>query len=134
MAKEVGLWIDQTRAFVVTVTDDGAEVQQIESYLDGSVHPGALWPVRPGTYTGSQQMFPRRLTGRLDKYYDQVMWFISDATAIAIFGPGDAKTEVVKRLEARRLGRRIIAVEAATHMTQPQIVARVRDCFAEQRS
>ena len=53
----------------------------------------------------------REFTGDLNVYYDEVIACIRDAETILIFGPGEAKGELKKRLEKNRLGERIAAVE-----------------------
>jgi hypothetical protein len=59
-------------------------------------------------------------------YYDAVIACIRGAEAILIFGPGDAKGELKKRLESNDLGGRIISIETVDKMTDRQIAAKVR--------
>ena len=55
---------------------------------------------------------------------------IRDADSILIFGPGEAKGELRKAIEeSKDMERRIVGVESADKMTQPQINAKVRDYF-----
>ena len=49
-----------------------------------------------------------------------------DAETILIFGPGEAKGELKKRMERDKIGIRIVAMETADKMTEPQIVAKVK--------
>jgi hypothetical protein len=46
-----------------------------------------------------------------------------------IFGPGEAKGELKRRLASMKLADRVTAVETADKMTDPQIVAKVRTYF-----
>lgn len=55
--------------------------------------------------------------------------FIHGATAIYIFGPGEAKGEFRKRVEHKGLGDCITGVEAADNLTNNQIAAKVQDFF-----
>ena len=55
-----------------------------------------------------------------------------DAEEILILGPGEAKGELKKRLARENLGGRIVGIEAADKMTDPQIVAKVREHFLNQ--
>jgi hypothetical protein len=48
-----------------------------------------------------------------------------------IFGPGEAKGELKKRLESKGLGGRIVGVETTDKMTERQIAAKVRAYFQE---
>src|SRR5712691_5411767 len=51
------------------------------------------------------------------------------AESILIFGPGEAKGELTKRLESENLTGRIVGVETVDKMTDRQIAARVRAHF-----
>jgi hypothetical protein len=67
--------------------------------------------------------------GELAKYYDDILLSVRDAEEILIFGPGEARTELQSHLERAGLGARIVGVEATDKMTEPQIVAKVRERF-----
>jgi hypothetical protein len=56
---------------------------------------------------------------------------IGGAESILIFGPGEAKGELKKRLQRRNLGGRIAVLETVDKMTDRQIAAKVRQHFAE---
>ena len=59
--------------------------------------------------------------GHLANYYDEVIACIGDAETILIFGPGEAKRELKRRMDRDKIGRRIVAMETADKMTEPQI-------------
>ena len=63
-------------------------------------------------------------------YYDAVIASVGGAESILIFGPGEAKGELKKRLEKNRLGGRIAGVGTVDKMTDRQIAAKVRQYFA----
>jgi hypothetical protein len=52
-----------------------------------------------------------------------------DAESIFLFGPGEAKGELKKRLEDDHLDQLIQAVETVDQMTDRQIAAKVREYF-----
>ena len=99
MKTSTGLSIDHRKAIIVTVTDKGEDVQEILSHVDKQL--GRSEGVR-STTPFEAQLVPaddsqeRGLTGHLDAYYDEVL-LIGDAGVILIFGPGEAKGELVKR-------------------------------------
>jgi hypothetical protein len=76
----------------------------------------------------------RELTGHLNIYYEEVISCLRDVESILILGPGEAKGELRKRLEKDNLGRRIVGIETVDKMTDPQIVAQVREHFLNQRA
>jgi hypothetical protein len=67
--------------------------------------------------------------GHLNIYYDAVIASIRDAESILIFGPGEAKGELKKRLEKQDLGGRIVGIETTDRMTDRQIASKVRRYF-----
>jgi hypothetical protein len=71
----------------------------------------------------------RQFTAHLNRYYDEVISHIRDAESILLFGPGEAKVELEKRLASKGLGGRIVGVETVDKMTAPQIAAKVRRHF-----
>jgi hypothetical protein len=134
MRTTVGLWIDHRKAIIVTVTDKGEEIVLIISKVEKQLRRSSDSPLR-GPYE-SQQVHAddsqqRTFTGHLNVYYDAVIAGIGDAESILIFGPGEAKGELKKRLVKNRLGGRIAAVETVDKMTDRQIAAKVRQHFAE---
>ena len=132
MKTKVGLWIDHKQAIVVALMGKGEEIEVVVSQAESQ-------PRRSGAALNPGRGKPRRaiaddirqrvLTSQLNLYYDAVIAAIGDAEAILIFGPGEAKGELQRRLERKKMGRLIAAVEPADKMTRPQVAARVRARF-----
>ena len=129
MKKEVGLWIDHKKTVIVILTDKGQEIKQIGGHLERDAQPVGGWASHSGKDYGEQDRQDMRFTGHLDKYYDEVIAFIHDAESILIFGPGEAKGELEKRIKSKGLPCHIVGVETADEMTDPQIAAKVRTHF-----
>ncbi len=64
--------------------------------------------------------------GHLANYYDEVISCIRAAEAIQLFGPGEAKGELKKRIERDKLDLRITRFETMDKMTERQISQKVR--------
>jgi hypothetical protein len=134
MRAKVGLWIDHRKAIVVTVTDKGEEIVLVISAVEKQRRRSGDSPLK-GPY--EQQHVPaddrrqRTFTGHLNVYYDAVIACLGDAESILIFGPGEAKGELKKRLTRSDLGGRIAGVETVDKMTDRQIAAKVRRHFAQ---
>ena len=73
----------------------------------------------------------KTFTGHLNIYYDAVIACIRNAEAILIFGPGEAKGELKKRLERNNLGGCIVGIQTVDKMTDRQIAAKVRQYFPQ---
>jgi len=132
MKKEIGLWIDHREATIVILTDDGEEIKRIASNsgkhirYSGSSHsktPQGLKEV------ASEDQRDRKFGNQLNKYYDEVIAAIRDADSIQIFGPGEAKGELEKRIEHEGLKAHMLAIETVDKMTDRQISAKVRERF-----
>ncbi len=67
-------------------------------------------------------------------YYDAVIASIREAESILIFGPGEAKGELKKRLDGIKIGDRVVGVETVDKMTDRQIEVKVHEYFAGRRS
>jgi hypothetical protein len=72
----------------------------------------------------------RALTGHLNAFYDTIIGKIATAEVMFIFGPGEAKGELKRRLEHRQLGSRVSALETADKLADRQISAKVREYSA----
>ena len=134
MKTTVGLWIDHRKAIIVALTDKGEATKLIISKVEKQ--PGRFAGVRSTTPYESQQVRAddsreRKFTGHLKIYYDAVIACIRDAESILIFGPGEAKGEMQKRIKKNNLGGRIVGIETVDKMTDRQIESKVRQYFRE---
>jgi hypothetical protein len=68
----------------------------------------------------------REYTGHLANYYDDVISCLRPAEAIMVFGPGEAKGELRKRIERNKLDVRITCFETSDKMTERQISQKVQ--------
>ena len=68
----------------------------------------------------------REYSGHLGNYYDEVISCLRPAKAILLFGPGEAKGELRKRIERNKLDMRVTRCETSDKMTERQIAQRVR--------
>ena len=132
MSKQAGLWLDHREAIIVILADGGEEIKHITSKggkhirYSGSRHsktPQGLKEV------ASEDQRDRKFGNDLNKFYDEIIASIRDAESIQIFGPGEAKGELEKRLEHAGRKKHILAIETVDKMTDRQIAAKVREHF-----
>jgi len=71
----------------------------------------------------------RALSGELNIYFDAVIAALRQSEGLLLFGPGEAKGELHKRLIKMKLGAAVAAVQTEDKMTEPQIIAKVRSYF-----
>ena len=134
MKSAAGLWIDHRKAVIVVVTDKGEEAKLIVSKIEKQLRRSGDSPLK-GPYEAQQVPLDdsrqREFTGHLNIYYDAVIACIREADSILIFGPGEAKGELEKRLANKGLGGRVDGIETVDKMTDRQIAAKVRQRFQE---
>ena len=124
MKKEIGLWIDHRKAVIVSIHDGKEEVKEIISQMEKHVR----YRGRNDTErSAGEDVRDRRFGNHLTGFYDEVIALLRDADSIQIFGPGEAKGELEKRIKHEGLKARIFAVETEDKMTDRQIAAKVRD-------
>jgi hypothetical protein len=134
MKTQAGIWIDTKRAVIVSINNKKAETKLIESTVE----------TQQGRFDGIRSTAPfesllvpaddsreRDLEGHLPVYFDEVISAIRDVDCVFIFGPGEIKGMLVKRMEKNKIHGAVVGVETADWMTDPQIEAKVRDYFKD---
>ena len=116
-----GIWIDHKEAFIVFTNPTAAETTEegVDKHVKCSSHGSGHEGSDESKHEGQKQ-------SQLGKFYDEVITHVSGAESILLFGPGEAKGELEKRLGNKGLAKRVVGVEAADRMTEGQIVAKVR--------
>lgn len=134
MKREVGLWIDHHKAVMVTMVNEKEETREIRSNVEKHLSLAGVVPAKKvnlSVMSTAEDVGDRRYGNHLNGYYDGVVSMLRNADSIWIFGPGEAKVELQKRLEHQDLGGRIDRVETVDKMTNRQIAAKVRQHFQQ---
>jgi stalled ribosome rescue protein Dom34 len=130
MDRNVGLWIDHKQAYLIWNEDGKVEV--IPSRIEPPAHYSG------GTQLGGKQNQKADIEARrsdrfklqINKYYQQVITAIKDASSIFVMGPGEAKVEFQKAIKkSKDLHKRLLKVETTDKMTKNQMVAYVRKFY-----
>ena len=129
MSKDVGVWIDRKRAVIVSIAAGEVTTRTLTS--DVGAHP---------RYSGSQEgggekRYEERHNQDLDRYYDDVIGQLGKPDALLLFGPGEAKLQLKARLgRSQGSSESIVAVESTDKLTDPQIVAKVKEHYSRKLS
>ncbi len=124
MSHDVGVWIDHKKAVIVSISAGQVTTRTLKSDVGG--HP---------RYSGSQEgggekKYDERHSQDLDQYYDEVIGQLGKPDALLLFGPGEAKLELRERFGRSKVSSKsIVAVESTDKLTDPQIVAKVKEHF-----
>ena len=126
--KKIGLWVDNREAIIVKLTDKGEQITRI--YSEAEKQTRSEGGSRKDGLQTTETIQGRKFDMQLDKYFDDIIAHIRDAAMIQIFGPGEAKDGLLKRLKNNDLKDRIVKIETADRMTDNQVAAMVRECFS----
>ncbi len=130
MEFKAGLWIDHRKCIVVLIKDNKIEKKIINSNTEKHL---ARIDGKSSTVSFEAQKVKaddrqeRHFTAHLNTYYDEIISYIHDAKNILIFGPGEAKNEFLKHINKNNIAGRIVEIETTDKMTDPQIVAKVKE-------
>ena len=113
-----GIWIDHEKAVIVSMSDDD-DIKVIHSDVRKHGKAGN------NADDTSLNVFTEHLKG----YYEEIISCIRDSESVYLFGPGEAKGELEKRLEKDNLSNLVDKIETADKMTDPQIAAKVKEHF-----
>jgi len=125
MKSEVGLWIDNRKAVIVTIMIADGGIGRFQANMEKQVRfaEDLSWESR------ANDLRDNKYSNYLGSYYDGIIECIRDADFIQIFGPGDAKLELEKRLKHEALSGCIVTLETIEKMSQRQIEAKVWQHF-----
>ena len=130
MKYKAGLWIDHRKCVVVLIKDNKIEKKIINSSAEK--HLRRIYGKSSTTSFESQKVKAddkqeRHFINLLNTYFDEIIFYIKDAEFILIFGPGEAKGELLKRINKKKINGQIKEVETTDKMTDSQIIGKVKE-------
>jgi hypothetical protein len=130
MNRQVGIWIDHTKAVIVSASAERITSLTVEP--EEEPHARQSRQAEDAPPDGSrdaqaEKRYERRFSQRLDRFYGEVIGQLGEPSALLIFGPGEAKLQLEERLRRyKALPACIVEIENTDKLTDPQIVAKVR--------
>jgi len=133
--KRIGIWMDKEKAHIVQLTEEGEKMKTIFSELEffnpsgGSRTRTAKWGPQDVV---QDSKYLEREKHQLREYFSKLANAISDADAIALFGPADTNEKFRKELahNYKDLAKKLETVVKVDSMTENQIKALVRDYYS----
>lgn len=137
MNHKVGIWIDHKKAVIVSASAGGVTAKTLESEVGPHARYSgrAGYPTPDGPHDGrGEKKYEGRYGQHLDRYYDEVIGLLGQPEALLIFGPGEAKLQLKERLSrSHTLSDRTVGIETMDKLTDPQIVAKVKEHYGIDR-
>ena len=131
MGKNVGVWLDKEKAYVISVNGGKHHIEKVESNVETRIRfdgETKSYSRIGGAFVNPSKKKTKREKHQLNHYLIDLSCKLSGAENILIFGPADVKKELRKVLINRK-DKPAIRLESADHMTENQMVARVKEHF-----
>jgi hypothetical protein len=126
-AKSLGIWMDHSNAHLMEFTTDPIETKTIESKFTHNVKEQSL--------SKSENLMHNKEQHQQSAYYKQLGEVIKKYQEVILFGPTDAKVELLNTLKTDHHFDKIkIVVIQADKMTENQEHAFVREHFSKANS
>ena len=133
MTTKAGVWIDHKQATVVLISDAGRDFKKIAFDIGQPVHKAGGGRSK-NTFTRNdfvaEDKLERKVASDRKDYYADVLAALRGASAVLILGPGEAKGELGKQIEAKKVRGLFVEFETADKMTDGQLAAKVSQHFA----
>jgi hypothetical protein len=122
--KNMGIWMDHSTAHLIAFTKESDEVKEIDSDFTKAVKEDVMEKGQKTLHNTEQQDHA--------KYYKAIGAAIQDYESVILFGPTDAKTELLNQLKKDHHFDHIkIQIEDTDKMTPNQEVAFVKAYFSK---
>jgi hypothetical protein len=134
MKKQTGIWIDLSKAIIVTLEGEKEKITEIESDVENRIYH--VNEGNKGTFDGvhhssSERKFEERRKTEINHFLKDVLMQVKKSDELYIIGPSDTKLKLEQKiLEDRSINtNNIKLVETAGYMTSNQIVSKVKHFF-----
>jgi len=132
MNTRTGLWIDQGRAIIVALNGGNEKVRSLTSQVTSQHRRASDTPAGKrfdAHHIPADATRTRTHARDLKAFFDRIFRELPGAGELLLLGPGRAKTDFRKHLQAAGWAGRVLAVESADKMSDRQFAALVREFF-----
>lgn len=121
-----GVWLDNQKAMIIANTlEDGSNDFTIQDKIKAAEQQGG----------GSEHSMNNARHSANLKYFKSVSGLLTSYDEILIFGPGKSQEQFQNYLhEDTHFKNKQITIDSAGQLTDPQVIAKVRDFFASRQS
>lgn len=120
--KNIGIWMDHTNAHLIEFTADGVHNKELNADFSHQDMQDSLQQAEHTAHNKEQQ--------QQAKFYNKIADVVEQYNHVLLFGPTDAKKELMNVLKDNHKFENIhIVAETTDKMTEPQMNAYVLDYF-----
>lgn len=133
MKSQLGIWIDLTKAVIISTDNKGHECLTVTSDID--THERFNGETTNFSRVGDHRLETvkhkeNKLNNSKKDFFNHLVPLIKDAQEIVLFGPAEMKIEFGKFLkEQKPLANKLRAVETTDKMSENQMIAWVKEYF-----
>lgn len=118
--QHVGIWLDNHKAIIISNDSDGSEDYSISNQVKATEHHGG----------GSEHSMNNSKQADNIKFFKSVSNLLMDYDEILLFGPGKSQEQFQNHLHNDpQFKSKKITIDTAGQLTDPQMIAQVRDFF-----
>lgn len=135
MKKQTGIWIDSSKAIIVTLDGEKQKVSKIESNLENKIYHEKEGS--KGTFNGShhgsdENKFDEKRKNETNQFLKNILSKIKLVDELYIFGPAETKIKLEQKINTDKSfdSSKLKLVETAeSNLTTNQIVAKVKKFY-----
>jgi len=135
MEKNVGIWLDSEKAYIISLINGREKLERIESDVESRVRyegEKKSFSRIGGQLVNPQKKKTKRKKHQLQSYFQDILKKTKDAGNIYIFGPAEAKAGLNKEYgKHKELQNKVLRVENSEKLTKNQMIAQVREVFSK---
>ena len=134
MKKQTGIWIDTSKAIIVTFTDGKEHITEIESGIENRIYhekEGDKGAIMGSHHLNNERTFDERKEHQFDHFLNGVLSHIKESDELYVFGPSETKIKLKQKIDDGKTiaDNKLKSVEKADSMTLNQVVAKVKKFY-----
>ncbi len=135
MKKNIGVWLDTEKAYIITIDDSGIKLEKIESEIESRMRFEG--ETKAHSRMGNQLINPstkitHKRRHQFKHYFENITNCLLEAEEIYLFGPAETKVHLAKHISKEPLLKdRIRKVESEDHLSENQMIACVKKEFSK---
>jgi hypothetical protein len=134
MKKQTGIWIDSSKAVIITFAEGREFIMELKSDIENRVfhhHEGNSGDFMVTRHINNEKKFDERKKQQTAHFLKMVIDEIKVIDELYVFGPAEMKTKLKKEIDGGdiMLRNKLKSVETADNMTTKQMVAKAKKYY-----
>lgn len=133
MKKQTGIWIDTSKAIIVTLDGGKERITEIASNIENRIYHDNEG--NKGTFSGSQHgssetKFDERIKNQQRLFFKDILECVHNSDELYIFGPAETKIKLEQKIQDEKsFSGKLKSVETTDSMTPNEIIAKVKKFY-----